>query len=259
MIRLGLFGSEGRMGRLIREHAGDEFTVVARYDCVAPGLGASIPLPLDIDVLMDFSSHAAWSVLDRLIEGSDVGLVSGTTGLEANERDGMLEKWSRDRAVFYSANMSRGVFVLGRLVAEASKMLGPAGDGGEFDVEIIETHHRGKADSPSGTARLLLESWEGEGAAAAGHVHGREGPDSLRSNGEIGVHSVRGGDVVGEHRLLLLGDGERLELTHSATSRSTFALGALAAARFVAGRKKGLYGMADLLGASGGAVAGGER
>ncbi|MBN1433951.1 4-hydroxy-tetrahydrodipicolinate reductase [Candidatus Fermentibacterales bacterium] len=249
MTRLALFGSEGRMGVLLRQCAEEAgaYSVVARYDRIAPGLPASEPLPADVDAVVDFSSAAAWQDLGSLLEGNSVPLVSGTTGT-GSEGKGMLELWAGSRAVFHSANMSRGIHVLCRLTSLAARLAGESGGG--FDLEIVESHHRGKLDSPSGTALMLLESWESV-IGGGRHVYGRGGEDrprSPRSSGEVGIHSVRGGDVVGEHRVLLLGDGERLELGHSATSRRTFALGALAAVDFVMHRSSGLYGMDDLVG-----------
>jgi 4-hydroxy-tetrahydrodipicolinate reductase len=220
------------MGRLVIQEAQEQsVTVGARIDIDTP-----LEIPPGTEVLLDFSSPDAWSRLDRLLKGTGAALVSGTTGLSPEHRS-MLRRWSLDRAVFYSANMSAGIFVLNRLAREAFSMLG---DG--FDMEIVEIHHREKADSPSGTAAALVDGIPGE------RVYGRHGRVAGRPAGEIGVHSLRGGDVAGEHQVHLLGDGERLCLTHCATGRKVFALGALRAAFFVLGRKPGLYGMEDLLG-----------
>jgi 4-hydroxy-tetrahydrodipicolinate reductase len=149
----------------------------------------------------------------------------------------MLERWSRERPVFYSSNMSTGVFVLNRLARQAREMLGEG-----FDVEIIEIHHRNKLDSPSGTAVALLEGSSGD------VVYGRRGNTGVRSSTEVGVHSLRGGDVAGEHQVHLLGQGERLCLTHMTTDRRVLALGAIRAAGFLARQAPGLYGMEDMLG-----------
>ena len=242
MTGIVLFGSQGRMGRLIGECAGDGIHVVAGYDTDPPGLDVSTPLPDDADVVVDFSSHAAWTDLDRLLESTTLPLVSGTTGLGPAQLE-LLRKWSTSRVVFHSANMSLGVFVLGRLLETAGEMLSGSG----FDLEIVEKHHRNKLDSPSGTALHLLERWRSAGAEVV-PVHGRKGRSSARTADEVGIHSVRGGDIVGQHSLLLLGPGEMLELSHTATSRETFARGALAAVEYVLGvRRNGLYGMRDLL------------
>jgi 4-hydroxy-tetrahydrodipicolinate reductase len=141
-------------------------------------------------------------------------------------------------------NMSLGVNVLFRLVSETARRLG---DG--YDVEIVETHHRHKNDAPSGTARRLIETLhEVRGSAADDERHGRRGNVGPRSPGEIGVHAVRGGDIVGDHTVVFAGPGERLELTHRATSREAFARGVLRAVRFAVEAKPGWYAMSDVLG-----------
>jgi 4-hydroxy-tetrahydrodipicolinate reductase len=248
VITLAVFGSEGRMGRAVRGEAliDGGFQVAACFDnsggCLEPGS----PLPGQVDVVIDFSTPSAMAALENTLSGSGAALVSGTTGLSSREKL-MLESWSTTRAVFYSANMSLGVYVLARLVAEAARMAGT-----RFDLEIAEFHHRDKVDSPSGTALRLLESWKAGLGRDLSTVYGREGAVGPRRPGEAGLHSIRGGDVAGDHEVHLLGDGERLLLAHRASGRRTFALGALAAARFAAGRPPGLYGMDDLM--SGGAA-----
>jgi len=227
------------MGRQIcLEAPAAGFEVRACYDLGLPD--APSPLPDDVGVVVDFSSPSAFDALGKLLEGGSAALVSGTTGLGAGEMS-LLQDWSASRAVFYSPNMSMGVYALCRLVFEAGRLLGRG-----FDLEIVETHHRGKADSPSGTALKLLESWSAGSGSALRPVHGRSGRMGPRTAEEAGLHSVRGGDVPGDHEVHLLGDGERLLLAHRASGRRTFALGALAAARFVLESPPGLYGMDDL-------------
>jgi 4-hydroxy-tetrahydrodipicolinate reductase len=238
-MNLCIFGSEGRMGKAIREEAGDMVTVC--YDRNPPALTAERPLPDDVDVILDFSSPAAWKDLDKLLSSSDAALVTGTTGLDPDQME-LLREWSLDRPVFYASNMSMGVNLLGRLLREAGKLL-PS----DFVLELVEIHHGGKVDSPSGTALGLLEIWDDARQEISDRVFGRSGRTGPRTGTETGVHSVRGGDVAGEHQIHLLGQGERLVLTHIATGRRTFALGALRAARFIKGRKPGLYGMEDLM------------
>jgi 4-hydroxy-tetrahydrodipicolinate reductase len=143
--------------------------------------------------------------------------------------------------VLWAPNTSLGVQVLAELVAEAVRRLGPG-----FDVEIVETHHKAKVDSPSGTATRLVEAVR-EGRRATRPVFGREGNVGPRAEEEVGVFAVRGGDVIGDHTVHVLGLGERLELTHRATSRDLFARGALRAARFVCGKPPGRYTMAHVL------------
>lgn len=237
-MKLCVFGSEGRMGRLIRREAGD--AVAACYDLVPPGTPPDVPMPEDIDVVLDFSLPSAWKDLDGLLEGSRAALVTGTTGLGPPQKV-MLEAWARGRAVFAASNMSVGIHVLGRLLDTAAGMLS-----GDFDLEVVEIHHGGKVDSPSGTALGLVDIWE-DHAGAGSRMTGRSGAVGPRRSDEIGIHSLRGGDVAGEHQLHLLGSGERLTLSHAASGRRTFALGALRAAAFVAGRPPGLYTMEDML------------
>ena len=140
--------------------------------------------------------------------------------------------------------MSLGVFVLSWLSERAAALLGA-----EFDVEIVEVHHRRKADAPSGTALRLAASVR-EARQELSLVHGREGKPGARDGGELGMHAVRGGDVIGDHSVHFLGDGERLELTHRATSRDLFAKGALRAAEYLAHKPAGRYGLSDVLGLS---------
>jgi 4-hydroxy-tetrahydrodipicolinate reductase len=144
--------------------------------------------------------------------------------------------------------MSLGVQVLGHLLREALKLLGES-----YDVEVLEAHHRDKRDAPSGTALRLVElAASARGLDPEGDVrHGRVGPAARRTRREIGLHAVRGGDIVGDHTVILAGDGERVELVHRATSRSVFAAGALRAARWLVGRPPGRYTMADVVGVAG--------
>jgi 4-hydroxy-tetrahydrodipicolinate reductase len=197
------------------------------------------------DVAVEFSDPAACAALATLCAERGAGLVSGTTGLDAAQ-DAVVRSAARRVAVVRGANFSLGVAVLRRALRTALAALPPG-----WDVEIIERHHRLKLDSPSGTALALAADAaagrEGEaGAPRFGRGPGRAGP---RVAGEIGVHSVRGGTWIGDHTVLLAGEGEWLELRHVAQDRLAFAHGALAAARFVAGAPPGLYALEDVLGA----------
>ncbi|MBD3369232.1 4-hydroxy-tetrahydrodipicolinate reductase [Candidatus Fermentibacteria bacterium] len=239
MIRIAVFGSEGRMGKLVREESGDGFGVEACYDVRSPGLSPDRSPPPEVQVVVDFSAADAWADLDGLLKGTDVALVSGTTGLGDRQRE-LLDAWAVDRAVFWAANMSRGVYVLRRLLGMAAKMLDDA------DIELVETHHKHKTDSPSGTAVRIAEDL-GEVRPGLQPVYGREGDCGARRPHELGIHSLRGGDVPGDHSVGFFCRGESVTLRHSVTSRRTFALGALRAAAFVAGRPPGRYGMQDLI------------
>ncbi len=201
-------------------------------------------VPLNSAVVIDFSSPAATMALADAVGAKGRGLVVGTTGLDREHME-RLEQSARHMPVLVSPNMSLGVNLLFHLTDLVTRRLGSS-----FDIEIIETHHRHKKDSPSGTARRL-----GEIAAAArslnyeeAAVHGRHGMVGERTGTEIGVHAVRGGDIVGEHVVLFAGEGERVELRHTAHSRANFAAGAVAAAKWLWGRAPGMYSMGDVLG-----------
>ncbi len=222
------------LGRDLGELAGgDTLGVVVSADVSAGLLGA--------DVVIDFSTSAAVPYLLQAAMRAKVAVVSGTTRLDGTGEK-LLDEASKVVPVVWSPNTSVGVQVLAELVAQAIKRLGPG-----FDVEIVETHHRAKVDAPSGTAMRLAEAARAARADLA-PVHGREGNAGPRSDGEIGVFAMRGGDVIGDHTVHLLGPGERIELTHRATNRDLFARGALRAARFLVGKPPGRYTMVDVVG-----------
>jgi 4-hydroxy-tetrahydrodipicolinate reductase len=195
-------------------------------------------------VVIDFSSPEATASVLRAAAERGVACVVGTTGLTDDAKEA-LEFAASKVAVVAAPNMSIGVQVLGQILRETLKLLGP-----EFDIEIIETHHRAKADAPSGTALRLLEiAAEARDRSAVDIAkHGRKGTNATRAPGEIGLHAVRAGDVVGDHVVVIAGEGERIELAHRATSRAVFAAGALRAARWVADQPAGRYSMAHVLG-----------
>jgi 4-hydroxy-tetrahydrodipicolinate reductase len=194
------------------------------------------------DVVVDFTNEAGLlSLLAHPRAGELAGLVCGTTGLSDGARR-CLEELAGRIPVFYSANMSLGIQVLESLARRAAGMLA-----GEWDVEIIETHHNRKADAPSGTANLLLSAIRQAWPVPLAPTHGRSGLCGPRGRGEIGLHAVRGGGVVGEHEILFAGPHETLALKHVALSRTVFAAGAVRAAAWLAGRKAGFYTMGDLL------------
>jgi 4-hydroxy-tetrahydrodipicolinate reductase len=194
------------------------------------------------DVAIDFSTPKATAELAEVAIQTGAALVSGTTGL-AGDAEAALIRASARAAVFWEPNMSLGVHVLVDLVRRAAVQLGP-----DFDAEVCELHHRLKVDAPSGTANRLVEALRDARGAPSALVYGRQGRPGARPPGEIAVHALRGGDVIGDHTVHLLGPGERVELTHRATDRDVFARGALRAAAFVATKPAGRYGMADLIG-----------
>jgi 4-hydroxy-tetrahydrodipicolinate reductase len=193
-------------------------------------------------VLIDFTSPAATLEHARVAAAHGIGLVIGTTGLSKNE-EGELCDLAKKVPLILAPNMSVGVNLLFKIAPLITKALGA-----DYDIEIVEAHHNKKKDAPSGTAlRLLDVILETRDQTRAAAVYGRDGADAKRNAGEIGVHAVRAGDIVGEHTIYFATQGERVELTHRASSRDTFARGALRAAVFLAGRAPGRYSMEDVL------------
>ena len=241
-LRLCIYGAKGRMGQaLIRCAAEDpELQVTAEVDA-----GDDFAAALSrCDAVIDFSAtHITPQVAKACTDAGKV-LVIGTTGHELAERE-QINKAAQKIALVFSPNYSVGVNTLFWLTRKAAEILGP-----DFDLEVVEMHHRLKKDSPSGTARhlaeILAEVRKLDYAEAA--RHGRAGIVGQRTNDEIGVHAIRGGDVVGDHTVIYAAPGERLELTHKAASRETFARGALRAAKWASKQPSGLYDMQDVLG-----------
>ena len=238
-MKIAVVGARGRMGRTVARLAEEQGIGVALALDAGDRMGGLVGS--GADVAIDFSSPGATAELCEVAAKAGVAVVSGTTGL-GEEAQAALERASRSVAVAWEPNMSVGVHVLGALVSRAIAMLGP-----DFDVEIVEAHHRLKVDAPSGTALRLAEvARAARGGARL--VHGREGKPGARATTEIGIHAVRGGDVVGDHTVLLLGSGERVEIVHRASSRELFASGAIRFARWIAGKPAGRYRMEDMLG-----------
>ncbi len=253
MIKVIVCGALGKMGRtVVEEIAGDpELELAGLLEAPGhPGIGSSIrgvEVTTDFEkaarggaVVVDFTNpkaalaHIEWSA------GAGKAAVVGTTGFKPEEL--ALAKKAADRIpLIISPNMSAGVNLMFKVVGDVARALP------DFDAEIVEIHHNKKKDSPSGTAARLAEAI-GTVRPASRLVHGRDGIVGARTPEEIGMHSLRGGDVVGEHTVIFAGEGERFELTHRAHSRRTFARGTLRAIHFIHGKKPGLYTMADVLG-----------
>jgi 4-hydroxy-tetrahydrodipicolinate reductase len=242
MTNVIITGSKGRMGRALLGCAVQfpQVHVVGQIDrgddlrtVVAQG-----------DVVIDFSSHQATRAIAELCAEHRKAMVIGTTG-HSNEDRSHLMRLSSQIPMVLSSNFSTGVNTLFWLTRKAAEILGP-----EFDLEVVEMHHRLKRDAPSGTARTLAEILASVRQQQLEKIvrHGREGIVGERTPTEIGMHAVRGGDVVGDHTVIFAGLGERVELAHKASSRETFANGALRAAQWVANRQPGLYDMQDVLG-----------
>jgi len=239
-IKVLLNGSRGRMGQAIAAAAAEAgVTLCATLDAgdaVADHIGAC-------DVIIDFSSHRATEALLELALAHKKPIVIGTTGHSAEEKTRLLGL-AQQMPCVWAGNFSIGVNLLFALTRRASAILGA-----DYDIEVVEMHHRFKKDAPSGTAARLLEIiLEERKLSAAALRHGREGITGERTPTEIGIHALRGGDVVGDHTVMFAAMGERLELTHKASDRGIFARGSLRAAQWLVGRKAGLYDMQDVLG-----------
>lgn len=259
-VRLAISGASGRMGlallNLVRDDERFELTraVVsassnrlgkAVYGDVSPVRFADWSGDGDVDVVVDFSGPDGLLAALERCEASGAALVTGTTGLSPAVEDRLVKAGERI-AVLRAANFSLGVAVLTRLLREAAAAL-PG-----WDLDIVEAHHNRKEDAPSGTALALGHAAaEGRGAALEDlAVYAREGRPGARKAGTIGFAVVRGGDIVGEHQALLMGQGERIELGHRATDRSIFARGALEAAAWIAGRAPGAWTIEDVIATS---------
>lgn len=236
-MRIALIGN-GKMGCMIDSIcAKDENLQVAGF--VGPGACSTLDEIEDIDIAMDFSYPGNVDMMLDVAVRRGIPLVIGTTGLsEAQEKQ--IEAAAAQIAIVRALNFSTGMAVMRRLVRMASQALSE-----DFDIEIVETHHNQKEDAPSGSAVALLESADPNGEFKV--LCGREGRPGKRTKREIGVHSLRGGTVAGEHSVMFYGPMEEIELRHRADSREIFARGALRAAAFAVSAKPGLYNMEDVL------------
>lgn len=256
-IKLGVLGAGGRMGQaVIAAIAADPRVVLAGAAERAghPSVGARLPGGLTVcsnasaiahscQVLVDFSVPDALADHLEAACSNRCAVVIGTTGLEPRHQQ-LIDRAAQTVPVLQSANTSLGVTLLAALVEQAATRLGP-----DWDIEILEHHHRHKVDSPSGTALMLGEAAaRGRGVAlAANSERGRDGPNNPRREGAIGFASLRGGSAAGDHLVLFAGTGERLELGHRAEGREVFARGAVRAAAWLAGKPAGRYTMRDVL------------
>ena len=256
MIKVGILGSTGRVGSLLIDDLEKDnearVSAVHVFDKLTKNLPADIIVTNDMkvlfdssDVIIDFSAPAATeALLTEVVEnGGNKPLVIATTGFNKHQQNLLIEA-SKIVPILYATNMSLGVAVLNKLVALASKTLR------DFDIEIVEQHHRNKVDSPSGTALTLAE----HAADARGlilddvRISGRDGLIGARTKDEISVMALRGGDIVGRHTVGLYNDGEFIELNHTATSRNTFSKGAIKVAKWIIGKDAKLYSINDALG-----------
>jgi len=251
-VRVAIAGASGRMGlALLEAAAATEGVALGAAVDIAASTWGGVSIGTDVasalensDVLIDFTRPAGTLAHLRAVSTARRAIVIGTTGFEPAQLN-EIRAFARDVPIVMAPNMSVGVNVAMRLVEMAARSLGP-----DYDVEVFEMHHRKKVDAPSGTALKL-----GEVAAAARSatlekdgVFQRYGQTGERKAGSIGFSVARGGDIVGDHTVFFAGPGERIEITHRSSSRANYAQGAMRAAKFVAGRKPGLYDMQDVLG-----------
>lgn len=251
MANFGIYGATGRVGKLLAEHLSKSTDHKLASVYIRKELEFSLPAQTLVtneletflkssDVVVDFTSPKGTEALLEVALENPRALAIGTTGLEARQQN-LLKEASNKMPILYATNMSLGVALLNKLVYLTSKSLP------DFDIEIVEMHHRHKKDSPSGTALTLATS-----AAKAreidleeARVSGRNGFIGERKQGEIGVMALRGGDIVGEHTVGFFADGEYIKLSHTATNRATFALGAIKASNWLKDQPNGLYSIQD--------------
>lgn len=262
MIKLAIAGAAGRMGRAIISQLDQSsgLKVVAALEhershilgqdagIVAGGDSIGVPISSDIsdlafDVMVDFSNPEAISEHLALCKTSNAAILIGTTGLNETQNQQIADA-ANHIAVLFAANTSVGINLCVSLVEMASKVIGDV-----TDIEIVESHHRDKVDAPSGTALLLGEAAASALATDLNHcgVYSRDRQSEARKTGSIGFSSIRGGDIPGEHTVMFIGDGERLEITHRVTNRKIFAQGAIRATHWLSRQEKGLFNMQDAL------------
>ncbi|WP_198329083.1 4-hydroxy-tetrahydrodipicolinate reductase [Psychrobacter faecalis] len=264
-INVGVIGAGGRMGRMLIEAVQDnpqttlnaaierqgsslvgadagEVAAIGRLNVqIVDDLKAVIN---DIDVLIDFSLPDATKQNMQICAANKVAMVIGTTGFN-EQQEQVLKEASKQIAIVYAGNYSTGVNLSLKLLAMAAKAFG-----NDADVEVIEAHHKHKIDAPSGTAYMMAEAV----AEARGQnlkdvaIYGREGQTGEREAGSIGIHAIRGGEIIGDHTVMFIADGEVVEITHRARARMTFAAGAVRAATWVIKQEVGQYNMQDVLG-----------
>lgn len=249
MTRISISGASGRMGKviasLVKERADCEIIsgidkITEKYD-EFPIVENVFDLPEKPDVIIDFSRPSALSDLLSYCKMNGVPLVIATTGYSDEERS-KIAAAAAQTPIFFTFNMSLGINLLAELAKKAAQILGS-----QFDIEIVEKHHNQKKDAPSGTAIMLAEVINEELGNTKRYIYDRHSVRQPRGKDEIGMHSVRGGTIVGEHDIIFAGHDEVITLSHSAQSREVFAAGAVNAAVFLAGKPAGLYAMSDLI------------
>jgi len=249
MINIALFGCNGKMGQVISNLlANDEEAKISFGFDINTERKNSYPVYDDIskitekaDVVIDFSHPALLSSLIEYCKKSKTGAVIATTGLSGEQIED-INKLSDEVPVFRSANMSLGINLLISLVKKAAVILED-----KFDIEIIEKHHNQKIDAPSGTALMIADEISSVIKNEAEYVYDRHSVRKKRSKNEIGMHAIRGGTIVGEHDVIFAGNDEIIEINHKAMSKEIFAVGSIKAAKYIAGKKNGMYSMNELI------------
>lgn len=248
MIRVIISGCSGRMGRVVEEICASDpdVSIVAGFDILASS-GRDFPVytsPAQFegtaDVVIDFSHPSALTSLLTFCQSRNISAVLATTGY-SQEQLSEIDAAAKNIPIFRSANMSLGINVVIELIKKAASVL----DG--YDIEIVERHHNRKVDAPSGTALMLADAAASSVSYDAKYIMDRSGTRCPRDHREIGISAVRGGTIVGDHEVIFAGRDEVIELHHHAASREIFANGAVKAAKFLAGKSKGLFSMADLV------------
>lgn len=248
MIKVILSGCGGRMGKAVAAAVGNEVRIVAGVDINAASIDASdFPIYESItefsdkaDVIVDFSHHSALPSLLDYAKATKTPVVVATTG-HTDEELALMREAAKSVAIFHSGNFSIGINLIINLAKQAARTLGA-----DFDIEIIEKHHNKKLDAPSGTALMIANAVADERNESE-YIYDRHSVRKAREPKEIGIHSVRGGSIVGEHEVIFAGANEVVSISHSAASREIFANGALRAAIYLAGKSAGLYSMTDLI------------
>ena len=248
MIKVILSGCGGRMGKAVAAAVGNEARIVAGVDINAASIDASdFPIYESItefsdkaDVIVDFSHHSALPSLLDYAKATKTPVVVATTG-HTDEELALMNETAKSVAIFHSGNFSIGINLIINLAKQAARTLGA-----DFDIEIIEKHHNKKLDAPSGTALMIANAVADERDESE-YIYDRHSVRKAREPKEIGIHSVRGGSIVGEHEVIFAGANEVVSISHSAASREIFANGALRAAIYLAGKSAGLYSMTDLI------------
>jgi len=250
MIRMLLNGCNGKMGKVISEmaKASKTISIVSGVDKNSSNLNYHCYNSIDeckddIDVILDFSRPDALDSLCKYSKEKNIPIVFCTTGYTKDQLS-KIHSLSEEIAVFHSANMSIGINIINNMLKSISNMLYK-----DFDIEIIEKHHNQKVDAPSGTALLLANTIKASIEEETIFTNGRNG-SCKREHKEIGIHAIRGGNIIGDHEIIFAGVGECIEIKHTAISREVFAIGALKACEYIYGKEKGLYSMDDVVNVS---------